>query len=181
MSGARMRTSPSGREGRAGGGDGQGPSLERLYELYGEVVYAEARRRLRDHSLACDAAQEVWLSIARSLERGTRPEFPTAWVMGATRRVVARLAEERARSPVPLPGEPAAEPPEDRLLREEELRLLRQALHRLSPEDHRLLTLHYLEGKGVREISEILGMARSTVSRRIAAARRQLRLAFPRT
>ena len=70
--------------------EGRRPSFEELYASYGNLVYATAMRTLGDHQLAEDATQETWVSAARSLDRGTVPKFPIAWLLKISRRTAAR-------------------------------------------------------------------------------------------
>lgn len=58
---------------------------------------------------------------------------------------------------------------------DERVTRVRRALSELAGEDRAILALHYLEGFGLWELAEILGVPEGTVKSRLHRARQQLR------
>ena len=71
--------------------------------------------------------------------------------------------------------EDAGESPDDRLIREEQVSRLREALDRLSEEHRSILVLREIEGCDYEAIAEVLEINIGTVRSRLHRARLQLR------
>ena len=72
-----------------------------------------------------------------------------------------------------MPGTTAQ--PESRLEREEQARVLADAIEQLSDRDRSVVQMYYLEELRLKEIGVILGISESRVSRVLARAELQLR------
>jgi RNA polymerase sigma-70 factor, ECF subfamily len=153
----------------------------RLYELYGGELFAFARQRLGDRSLAEEVVQETFMRVwhhARAYDpaRGSG----RTWLYGIARHALVDSARQRARRP-PLAGhdpdrEPAAaaEPLEGTALRWQ----VAQAFERLSPDHREVLRLGQFAGLSVEEISQRPRIAPGTVKSRTYYAIRSLRAAL---
>jgi RNA polymerase sigma-70 factor (ECF subfamily) len=162
---------------------GDEAALEALVQRWQQRLLALAWRITRDREAARDVTQEAWFAIVRGLRRLDDPARFPAWAArivanrGADwlrRRVVDRAARKR------LAGESAltelntagpaseADDPHD-------VMQLRGALGRLAEDERTLLSLHYLDGLGLREISQVLRIPLGTVKSRLFAAREVLR------
>jgi RNA polymerase sigma-70 factor (ECF subfamily) len=123
-------------------------------------AFVAAWRQIR--SLRDEARLDAWLSriavnSARMLARARR------------RRLVREIpgfdaAALDVRSPSGDPGDRAAS----------DARILGDALDRLSADQRVILALHHLDGRGLAEISAILGIPEGTTKSRLFAARRAL-------
>jgi hypothetical protein len=63
----------------------------------------------------------------------------------------------------------------ERLLAEEEKRLLAAAFEGLSDESREVVTLYYREGRSVRQVADLLGLREEAVKQRLSRARSRLR------
>lgn len=68
--------------------------------------------------------------------------------------------------------------PDAPMLEDERVRMVRQALHRLSKDHRGILILREMEGCSYEAIAEILGISTGTVRSRLSRARAQMKLAF---
>jgi RNA polymerase sigma-70 factor, ECF subfamily len=167
-------------------------------DRYGALVTAYQRRAsrlafyyLRDAAEADEAVQDAFVKAYSHLPGYNEASPFDVWffrilVNGCLDRVKAR--GRRARWQVPFPerreweGSRAWEPaavgpsPEERLLRDESAATLRQAIDALPARQRTVVLLSHLDGRTNREVSEITGMAESTVRVHMFRALRRLRL-----
>lgn len=126
-------------------------------------------------TLSEELLQEVFLLIYRKLRWLNDPSLYRPWVYRIASRLAFKSLKKRSRE-LPMesanrevPNEPVApRSPEDA---EALLALLRH----LTPNTRAVVALHYYEGKTLREVAEILGIAEGTVKSRLAYALEVLR------
>ncbi len=166
-------------------------AFESLVRRFGGPMLAVARRYLRDDQEAADAVQDAFLSAFRSLERFEGSSKLGTWL----HRIVinASLMKLRSRSRrqeividdlLPTfdasghhagPVRRWAEPPDERLLREETRGTIRACIDRL-PDDYRtILLLRDIDELSTEEAAEILGVTPGAVKTRLHRARQALR------
>jgi RNA polymerase sigma-70 factor (ECF subfamily) len=87
-----------------------------------------------------------------------------SYLYAVARNLVTDRLRERGRMPEMLlleeawqEPDPGVEPPEERVLRQEEVRKIRAAMQRLSPSDREIITLSYDRELSCREIMQIMG------------------------
>ena len=140
-------------------------------ERYQNMVYRTALHALGNPQDADDAVQEVFLRLFK--ERGTfaSEEHLRRWLL----RVAVNCCRDALKSPwrkrrvsmEELPETPVFDRPEQAALYREVMAL---------PEKYRtVLNLFYYEELSVREIGDLLGVGDSTVTTRLARARRRLK------
>lgn len=154
-------------------GDAGDSLFDRFYRRFGGLVYAVANSALRDAGEAQDAAQETWIRVYQALgQSGTDIEFPESWILTIARREAYRRRRRQRHRPLETdpPAGSAGEGPG-----------LREALERIPVEERRLLRARYLEGRPLRHIARDLGLAESTVYRRLQQARDRLIAALRRS
>ncbi|MBN9517678.1 sigma-70 family RNA polymerase sigma factor, partial [bacterium] len=148
-------------------------AFELLVYRHAPLVLRVCRAVLRDHHAAEDAAQAVFLSLARQAS-AVRGDHLAGWLFRVSRRVAARSARRRPPPadvidpdalPAPAPT-PAPDPAEVRLLHDELARL---------PEAYRApILLCYFEGLTRAEAARRLGWPPGTVDGRLARAKDRL-------
>jgi RNA polymerase sigma factor (sigma-70 family) len=149
-----------------------------LVHRHGPLVLGVCRRVLRDVHAADDAFQATFLILARKAASIGRPEALGPWLYGVAVRVAhkARLREVRRRAAERRAAAlaPPTTGPEDLAWRD--LRpLLDEAVGGL-PERLRVpFVLHYLEGRTVTAVAQLLGCPRGTIATHLARARQRLR------
>ena len=140
-------------------------------EQYQAMVYRTALHALGSPQDADDAVQEVFLRLFRYRGTFEGGEHLRRWLL----RVAVNYCRDLLKSPwrrrrifmEELPETPVFDRPEQAALYREVMAL---------PEKYRtVLNLFYYEELGVREIGELLGVEPSTVTTRLARARRRLK------
>ena len=152
---------------------GDSGAFASLVARHGGMVAAVCRKRLGHAHDAEDAAQAVFLALARKASRvhGTAPV--AAWLYGAAVKACREVARRNRRKPwVPLtadvPGDSALSADHDAVAA-----LLDEVAH-LSDTCRAAVVLCELEGCPRALAASRLGIAEGTLSSRLAAARRRL-------
>lgn len=152
---------------------GDAGGFAQLVARHGGMVAAVCRKRLGHAHDAEDAAQAVFLALARkaSYVHGTAPV--AAWLYGAAVKACREVARRNRRKPwVPLtadvPGDTAVSADHDAVA------ALLDEVARLSDTHRAAVVLCELEGCPRSLAASRLGIAEGTLSSRLAAARRRL-------
>ncbi|HYX26211.1 MAG TPA: RNA polymerase sigma factor [Thermoanaerobaculia bacterium] len=152
--------------------------LARLFDAHHQRLFRLALRLSSDREEARDLVQEAFLRAARqpaAVPEGEQPE--EAWLV----RTLVNLCRDRFRR-LGVRSRAASE------IRQEEREIVSRhpeaaavaratvqtALARLSPRRRAVVVLHELEGRAVREVARLLGVAEVTVRWHLLAARRDL-------
>ncbi len=153
----------------ARGGDEQ--AFERIVRRHQHEVSRRLRRFSRDPLVHGELVQETFVQAFLGL-RNYRGDAPLIhWLHRIAVRVGFRFWRERRSSPVHLAlDDQMAEAPSVREAGE-----LDAVLERLSPRDRLVLTLLYLEDRGVEETAALTGWSRTMVKVQAFRARRRLR------
>jgi RNA polymerase sigma-70 factor (ECF subfamily) len=155
---------------------GDTAAFERIVQRFERPVYSLVYRLTGDREGARDLAQEVFLKAWKNLARydPERPFAPWFLKLAANLAINAREAA-KLRKTVPL-EEQSAPPLGTQAASEEELRAaVRKTIAELDPRFAACVTLFYLDGLSVKEISQRLGMPEGTVKIRLHRARDVLR------
>ncbi len=148
--------------------EGSSQAYEALVRHYADLVYNSARRQLGDSHLAEDVTQSVFILLTRKASRVRGPLG--GWLVRATvyacrnaRRVeyrrqlherrAAQMKHEATASPQPAGDDYAP--------------LLDEAFIKLSSADRNIVTLRFLMGHNIKEISELLGISELAARKRI--------------
>lgn len=133
-----------------------------------------------------DVLQETFLAVWRGAG-GYRPSGATGgWIWGIARRQAALLLRRRgpAHAPLPdgitldtagIPGDRAADDPAETVVAQARLA---SAVSVLSPAEHEVWRLVYVEDRPLSEVAELTGVPEGTVKSRAHRARRLLRSAL---
>jgi len=165
---------------------GDSLAFERIMLATEQRVVSIAWRMLGNSDDAQDAAQEVYLRVFKYLGRFRTGEDFRGWLYRITINVCHDLAR-RKRSVMTTQfseidfGEAHAEiedpgtDPETRTLRQQQLALVRRALHVLSTKERAALVLRDLEGLSTEEVARALGSRPVTVRSQVSSARAKIR------
>lgn len=161
---------------------GDADALGRLYDALVDPIYRYVAVRLRRREDAEDVTQLVFERIVAGLPRYRHTGRPfAAWAFRIARNaVIDHQRRFRPTEPLGSVAEPAADrlDLEDTALREEEIRELRVAIRRLTPDQQEALALRYAAGLSADEAARVMGRRAGTVRgltfRAIEALRREL-------
>ncbi|MEM7584700.1 MAG: sigma-70 family RNA polymerase sigma factor [Acidobacteriota bacterium] len=156
--------------------------LERLFSKYGRPLQEFLRRRMASDEDANDAAQEVFLRLARPGAREAAEGRERAYLFTAARNLLIdrhRRGEARsAESAVPLAEADALPAPDDTeqlVITQETAAVLRRGLSSLKRRDREVFVLHRFANLGYRQIALRLGVSERTVERRMSRTLSHLR------
>ncbi len=161
--------------------NGSREHFELLYESYFPRVYRFALKRLGDHAEAEDVAQEVFLTVYRSLEsfQGTAPLL--IWIFGITRNTVNRRFRRVRPRIESLDASEAREisagtPPADRAVDARRMLELCEAVieNDLTPLQRRIFHLKHLRRQSIRNIAEALGKSEDAIKANLYRMRRSI-------
>jgi RNA polymerase sigma-70 factor (ECF subfamily) len=164
----------------ATGGDAE--ALGRLYDALVDPIYRYVAVRLRRREDAEDVTQLVFERIVAALPRYRHNGRPfAAWAFRIARNaVIDHQRRLRPTEPLGSIAEPAADRVglEELALRDEEVRELRDAIRRLTPDQQEALALRYAAGLSADEAARVMGRQAGTVRgltfRAIESLRRHL-------
>jgi RNA polymerase sigma-70 factor (ECF subfamily) len=152
----------------------QGEALcHEWYEAHGVAVYNYFRFHVPQVDVAEDLTAETFLKVVRSADRFDPAKgTPRAWILTVARNVLIdwrRRARLRQYVTIGTMHDLAYEAPspEERLLREEEVGRLLDAVAGLSPSDRELVGLRYGSGLDTTEVAQILGISEGSVRTRL--------------
>lgn len=154
------------------------------YRDHGAAVYGYFRFHVPSIDVAEDLTAETFLKLVRSAGRYDPARGSArAWILAVARNVLRDWARRgRLRQYIALGNlhdvEWEAPSPEERLLREEEIGRLLDAVAALRPADRELIGLRYGSGLDGAEVAEILGVSEGSVRTRLWRALGRLRAAL---
>lgn len=163
---------------------GDGEALRALYDRWQPRFARHAWRLTAEREAARDIVQDAWLAIVRGLRRLDDPARFRVWGYRIVsnkcadwlrRRVVERRAERD------LAAGSSAICSASETDSEDDVAAMREALAALPREQRAILSLHYLDGMGIAEMSRVLSVPAGTVKSRLFHARNQLRRLIERT
>ena len=171
----------------AGGDDG---ALRELFTRHAPILAARLRAVLPPSDVE-DVLQETFLAAwkgARSLPApgSGRTSKAGAWLWGIARRQALLLLRRRGPAHAPLPdvltldtaGLPGHHAPDDPAETVAAQAHLASAVSTLSPAEHEVWHLMYVEDRPLAEVAKLTGVPQGTVKSRAHRARRLLRAAL---
>ena len=160
-------------------------ALEKLMDRYIPYVSATVWRILRSSMTREDAeevASDVFLALWEGAEK-IRPDALKPW-LGAVARNKARNKLRDISGNLPLEEDvlelPGKLTPEGRLEREEEARLVREAVDSLGEPDREIFLRHYYYAQTVSEIARDTGHNQSTIKTKLRRGRQRLKTMLTR-
>ena len=150
---------------------GDGPSVERLIELYQDTIYSMALSFTKNPHQAEDLAQEAWIRILRGLPKFRHDSKFSTWIYRVTMNTFlnANRQVKREREVVGtllLEGEGT----ERTDVRVETSIDVREAVRFLAPEFRSVVLLRYVADLSYKEIASVLELPLGTVQSRLRRA-----------
>ncbi len=171
--------------------DGDEEAFGKIVSMYEKLIYNTVRSKVNSPEDALDLSQEVFIKIWRYIGRYRGDCRFSTWVykicqnacLDFLRRSQHTVAERMPvftdkdgdEAEIELPDESAMSSPERSFEKNEEIRMVRNAIDSLSPEQREVILLRDIEGYTYDEISEMLSVEIGTVKSRLNRARSNLR------
>ena len=159
----------------------------RLVDRYVNIVYAAARRQVRDGDLARDVTQAVFLVLAEKAAELDPARPISGWLLQVTRyaaanavRARARRAHHEQRAAEMLTKTSNHDSRDDDADWRHLSPLLDEGMGRLRSKDRDVLLLRFFEQKTAREVAEAMGISEDAAEKRISRAVGKLRDFFQR-
>ncbi len=165
--------------------EGDGDALRTLIARWQPRLARLAWRLIGEREAARDVVQDAWLAIVRGLKRLDDPARFRSWAYRIVtnkcadwirRRSVRRSAAKELRNAATSKRDDSSNHTDSA----DEVARMLDALVKLPDEHRAVLSLHYLDEMGVREIAEVLGVPQGTVKSRLHHARNRLKEALER-
>lgn len=158
---------------------GEPQALRKLFERERSRVHRLLYRVVGSNSQMDDLLQDAFLEVFRSLHSFRGESSLRTWIDRCTVRVAYAHFKRRSRAPSLEPVQDVssqAPSPEERTWRREAVRRLYTELDRLEPRQRTAFVLFAMEGRSLREISDIMDSSVATAKIRTWRARRTLEL-----
>ena len=161
---------------------GSQEAFAQIVERYVDLVYTTCFRDLRDHHLAEDSTQAVFLVLAQKALSLRREVVLAGWLFQTARLVVRNARKQEARRKIRerraaemiQPTSPTG------LAWEGMSPLLSDGLERLSQKDRDAILLHYYQRKTLAEVGGSMGVSEDAARMRVSRAVEKLRSFFRR-
>lgn len=163
--------------------DGDRDALAELVERWQPRLQRQAMRLVDQPAEAEEVVQAAWLAIVRGVGRLHDPACFRRWAYQIVTNKCAdwiRARQRQRAKTTPLTTEPVDRSPtvDDR---RDDIPLLRRALRQLPTEKRIILSMFYLDGMSLEEVSQALSLPVGTVKSRLHYARRELKLTLERS
>ncbi len=160
--------------------------LKSTYMAQGDNLRRFLRVRLRDEDLAEEMVQDLWIRIG-DLKKQDNIDNPVGFLFTMASRMAIDHIRQRQRRSVrdekwtdentdKIGGFATStqDDGETRLIRAEQIAMVRAAIANLPPKARRAFELHRMQGLSHKEVAAQLGISTSTVEKHIIRAMREL-------
>lgn len=161
--------------------NGDKGAFSNLVEKYQKMVYTLALKILGNNEDAEDAAQEVFVKCYRALNRYNAQAAFSTWLYKITYNHSIDLLKSKNKKWQTIEWNSEMESGitkhhslDEKIDLKEIQLLLKEAIHRLSPDEQVIVTLYYYEGLALKEIAEIIGIRENNVKIKLHRIRTKL-------
>ncbi len=165
---------------------GDQEAFTHLVKRYQERVHALAWRKTDDFHVAEEITQDTFLRAYKHLRKLKNPNLFAGWIYVIANRLCDTWLKKRTPDIESLDNLPTVALEEQRYAEymekqleerasEKRVDLVKRLLKKLPESERIVITLHYLAGSSVKEISDFLGVSSNTVKSRLYRARQRLK------
>ena len=157
--------------------------IHEFAENYMGKLFYFCLRKTGDPNEAEDLTQDSALNVLTALEKGSVPEFFSAWVWQIARNRYSVWADEKHKRHALVTGSDASDyeieddSPGvlDEMIHAEQIALLRRELAFIKSIYRNVVVSYYLDGKSIRDIAASMSLSVSAVEQRLFRARKILK------
>jgi RNA polymerase sigma-70 factor (ECF subfamily) len=157
---------------------GEKLAMQLLFGRHHVRVYRFVLRLLRDHMLAEDMTNEVFLDVWRQADRFEARSAVSTWLLAIARfkalSALRRRPNEDLEEAALAAIEDPADDPEVAIRKRDRGEILRRSLTVLSREHREVIDLIYYHEKSAKEVAQIMRIPEETVKTRMFYARKRL-------
>lgn len=167
--------------------EGNKEAYSEIISRYQDMVFKYVYYQFNDYDEALDISQDIFITVMEALPSFRQESKFSTWLYSImvnhcknyrkkkNRYSVIPLQAKKGEDEYEIQLEDAREDTEDKVVKEDSLRIVKEEISKL-PEDFReILTLRDIEGFSYNEISDILGINLSNVKVRIHRGREYLK------
>lgn len=152
---------------------GNHESLSSLFSRYQQRLLHHAFKITDQHSVAQDIVQETSVVLIKRIHTLKDPAVFKSWIYRiTTNKCRDWLRKQKRLSELPLENEHLPESCEDK---SDQLTMMRHAITQLSADSQLIISMYYLEGMNIQEISSSLNLPAGTIKSRLYHARIKLK------
>ncbi len=157
---------------------GDEAAYETLFRAHKNSIYSLALHFARDPEIAADITQDAFVRAWERLPGLREPAAFGGWLRQMTMNLVRdhfRAARDEDPLPEDRPLRSKEDGPAESVELSEQQDAVREAILGLPEHQRSVVTLHYVEGRSVAEIGEMLDLPKGTVVSRLSRGRENLR------
>ncbi len=162
--------------------DGDREALDYLLDQHKDLAFSIALKLVGNEADAEDVVQEAFIKVLTTIGRFRKESKFSTWLYRIVYNESLRRLNEKSReclhldcdNGLPLNFVPLDEDAFEKISREEEQKLVNEAMEKLNPNEHLVLSLFYPGEKSINEISSITGFTKSNVRVLMHRGRRHL-------
>src|SRR5580658_5424630 len=159
---------------------GDQDAFGQIVERHIDMVYSAAVRQISDPAMAEDVTQAVFIVLARKAKKLNGGTL-AGWLVNAARLIAMDVRRNEIRRKIREQKAAAMKPESYTPQQWQQIGpILDEALSRLREKDRAVVTLRYLEGRGIAEVAVALGISEAAVSKRLTRSLAKLRGLFAR-
>ena len=159
-----------------GNPDARDALYRQIWDRYHKRILCFLRQRVPDE--AEDLLQDVMLRVFENLDRYKPTYSFSTWIFTIARnQMINRMRKKRPPVSPVTESVPDSQQrsPEDRLIGEENRRMIESLIQTLDPDQRQMVYLYYYEALRIRRIAQIMDLPVGTVKSRLYWIRNQLR------
>ena len=157
--------------------------INEFAENYMEKLFYFCLKKTSSNTEAEDLTQDIALNVITALNKGATPINFSAWVWQIARNRYSVWADKKHKRNATITGfdigeyeiKDERENILDKMIRREDLSLLRRELAFIKQDYRQILVAYYIEDKSVRDIAQTLSLSVSAVQQRLHRARKILK------
>ncbi|MFW5866488.1 MAG: RNA polymerase sigma factor [Armatimonadota bacterium] len=153
-------------------------AYEALFRAHRDSIFSIAMHYLRDRDVAEDVTQDAFVRAWDQLPKLREPAAFGGWLRAMTINMVRdHFRSKRDEEPLDDRHPPASEEdgPDSSIEQDEQQDAVREAILGLPDHQRVIVSMHYLEGRSVQEIMDLMGLPKGTVVSRLSRGRENLR------
>lgn len=155
-------------------------SFEALFAEYSDVIYRFCLYKTSNTEVAHDLTQDTFLRLWKSMNSAGEIEKPKQYIYQIARNLVIDHYKKMKSLSLDRLQEDGFEPRDAASSSDilTEIALLREAIEKLEADYKEVVYMRFVEGLGIEEISETLGISANLVSVRINRGKKKLQSLF---